>query len=338
MATIGDQLLQPESGWKRYDDTDNNITYEGTYNTWDGSVCYNSSLHYTTTGRTSVKVKFNFTGSTIAIIAYSDLTYANDIVIRIDNNEKSFSEKFSTHAQTLVYKNTTLQNKEHFVIITSPVVGLKDGWNFTIDAIDIDENGELRPYNENLGKFNIKNLGNIIYLNTYNTIERSGIEKIIVNDNIKENKNIDSTFVRYGIKINDNIWVYRNNSWRIIQESEIVNLGMSYSELESLTYTEYVQIYESGTLSIVANLRTENETVSPYIKGCSIQFSKRYVSGSKILKTGINQFNTVSWNRILGVLVDKTLLDWGPKVQEMNFDLIENTTKNDFGIYLNLES
>ena len=29
MANIGEQLLQPENGWKRIDDTDTNIIYNG---------------------------------------------------------------------------------------------------------------------------------------------------------------------------------------------------------------------------------------------------------------------------------------------------------------------
>ncbi|WP_231701416.1 hypothetical protein [Clostridium botulinum] len=64
MATIGEQLLQPESGWKRYDDTNSNISYMNHrvlnlsnlswfnntgHETWDG-------VTYNTTG----EIKFNF--------------------------------------------------------------------------------------------------------------------------------------------------------------------------------------------------------------------------------------------------------------------------------------
>ena len=44
------QLLQPETGWKRIDDTDSNIIYNGTgwaNRTASGFNIYNNTWHYT---------------------------------------------------------------------------------------------------------------------------------------------------------------------------------------------------------------------------------------------------------------------------------------------------
>ena len=43
MANIGDQLLQPESGMKRIDNTNLNIKYSGTWITSNSTLYYNGS-------------------------------------------------------------------------------------------------------------------------------------------------------------------------------------------------------------------------------------------------------------------------------------------------------
>lgn len=44
MATIGQQLLQPESGWKRYDDRDPRLIYVGAnWATFDTGTKYNGT-------------------------------------------------------------------------------------------------------------------------------------------------------------------------------------------------------------------------------------------------------------------------------------------------------
>ena len=43
MATIGQQLLQPEEGWKRYDDTHLAFNRTGTWSTDNNSAHYGGS-------------------------------------------------------------------------------------------------------------------------------------------------------------------------------------------------------------------------------------------------------------------------------------------------------
>lgn len=66
-ATVGQQLTQPEDGWKRYDDTDSKIQYSQEFiNTTDGG-CYNETLHYTT-NKSNGTISFKFYGTKLRII------------------------------------------------------------------------------------------------------------------------------------------------------------------------------------------------------------------------------------------------------------------------------
>src|SRR5574344_90381 len=53
MATIGDRITEPETGWKRIDDTDENIIYEelDEFNKYPVNIpgwgCYNDTRHCT---------------------------------------------------------------------------------------------------------------------------------------------------------------------------------------------------------------------------------------------------------------------------------------------------
>lgn len=145
MATIGQQLLHPESGWKRYDDTDSNISYMNHrvlnlsnlswfnntgHETWDG-------VTYNTTG----EIKFNFIKDRIRLYFVWHSDRSSNIEIYIDGilyiaNTKSND----TNVSKLTFEKTNLLNQEHIVhIITNG--------HTILDAIDIDENGELKPYN-----------------------------------------------------------------------------------------------------------------------------------------------------------------------------------------------
>jgi uncharacterized protein YjdB len=164
-AELGQELSQPEDGWKRYDDTDSNISYKNIISANDSSLVrdanyYNSTIHYWNSG----ECYFNFTGDKIRIIAYvygapDNADWWNlcnqNIQISIDGKSQSFSEKYKTpinkaNYMYLVFEATGLNKGEHFVKLQSE--GQNTGsplvWT-NIDAIDLDMNGELLPYSEN---------------------------------------------------------------------------------------------------------------------------------------------------------------------------------------------
>ena len=142
MATVGEQLTAPESGWKRYDDKESNISYVGSGwfsnpggNSWQGTdQCTNV---------VGDMIKFNFTGSRIRYISWMFNNRTNAVAITIDGVPYTFSQ-YGTQTQEpqkLVFEKTGLSGTEHYVTVMSQSSGY-----FDLDAIDLDETGELKPY------------------------------------------------------------------------------------------------------------------------------------------------------------------------------------------------
>jgi hypothetical protein len=143
MAIVGQQLTAPETGWKRYDDTEVNIKYIG--DRWEylqGGTAYLQTHHRT--AKANDKVTFNFTGPKIRIIGAYNYQDSNKIEIAIDGISYTYSDyAASGTTQVLVFEKLDLDESEHCVTITN----LEDSKYFTIDAFDIDEKGEIKPYN-----------------------------------------------------------------------------------------------------------------------------------------------------------------------------------------------
>lgn len=149
MATVGEQLTAPETGWTRYDDRNANITYIGTgWGTQEIAGQYNTTITYITEG-TSVaainasSVRFNFTGTSIRFIQSKYLQHSKTVSYKIDGELAGTANLYNDTVirQILAFEKTGLVNKEHFVEIYSG-----DGIRFDFDAIDIDAAGELKPY------------------------------------------------------------------------------------------------------------------------------------------------------------------------------------------------
>lgn len=139
MATIGQPLPQPEEGWKRYDDTHPAIKYEGKWRTSSaGSDKYNDTFQYTED--INAKASFNFMGTSLRIVTFFERQGSSDILITIDGKEYHYSnQKENKTPVALSFELTDLENKIHTVKIRTNI----DNQQLTIDAIDIDENGEL---------------------------------------------------------------------------------------------------------------------------------------------------------------------------------------------------
>lgn len=140
-ATIGEQLKEPEIGWKRYDDSHQAIIKTGYETTKDGAP-YNGSYSYTSAN--DKPVFFDFTGDKVRIIVRKWNTsnyYAEKVELVIDGEVKQeFSIHGPTQNQTLIAEVTGLENKRHKAIIRV-AEGYTKGIN--LDAIDIDANGTL---------------------------------------------------------------------------------------------------------------------------------------------------------------------------------------------------
>lgn len=150
MATVGTQLAEPETGWQRFDDTDSNISYKGFSFGGVDNNCYGGGFKESKVANDTAK--FDFIGTKLRIISIINTNRSKNIVIKIDNVAETFSENYPSFAyKTLVYEKTGLSNQLHSVIITTTNTDMCD-----IDAIDIDDTGQLKPYNPIFGKYLIK--------------------------------------------------------------------------------------------------------------------------------------------------------------------------------------
>lgn len=161
-ADIGDLLVKAEDGWTRYDDTDSNIVYD---NNWSGIVRneynkYNGGYHENnaSTMKVGAKIKFKFYGTKLRILTWmwSDNSGANVKIDGVDCGNYATYSKEPYGGSRLFFEKTDLTKSEHIVEITTldkDVVAPEATNNkFALDAIDVDSDGELRPYTEEESK------------------------------------------------------------------------------------------------------------------------------------------------------------------------------------------
>jgi hypothetical protein len=146
MATIGQPLVQPEEGWKRYDDTDSAIKYDGIWITENHASYFKGSSRYSEFKNTNCKLTFKFKGTKIRILAPTYINKPTDIPITIDGVTEIFNGYSSSivYNQVLIYEKTELTDAIHTVTISTPssVATINNG-DIQIDAIDIDSTGNL---------------------------------------------------------------------------------------------------------------------------------------------------------------------------------------------------
>ncbi|WP_270215640.1 Ig-like domain-containing protein, partial [Clostridium butyricum] len=142
-ATVGEQLLLPEEGWRRYDDTDDRIIYSDlSTGDYSGHGISQPSSNGTYTQFTKGTCQFNFKGSKIRIIGLRSFHgsyngYSDKIKVEIDNMPVEFySNVGSVQFQTILYENTNLSDSEHCVKISNEDVLINTSIN--IDCIDVD--------------------------------------------------------------------------------------------------------------------------------------------------------------------------------------------------------
>lgn len=132
MATVGQPLLQPESGWKRYDDKSGAFKYSGN----PGS---DASTHYV---GTKLKIEFYFTGTKIRWIGAIGSSSCNIATVIIDGVEVgSFSQIGTNYTVGIMqFENLTLSDGLHKVTVVNDAT---NGGSLVLDAIDIDSTGRL---------------------------------------------------------------------------------------------------------------------------------------------------------------------------------------------------
>ncbi len=148
-AKIGDQLNLPEIGWKRYDDSNSRILYNG--NKWIHGT--GSSYEYTGTIAATQyygdTINFKFYGTKLRIVGEKFRNSDTETVISIDGVQAKYGEANTGAVQpiNLVYEKLNLSLGVHDVTITK---GTNQNSYIRLDAIDIDSDGKLLPYNESI--------------------------------------------------------------------------------------------------------------------------------------------------------------------------------------------
>ncbi|MBP2632047.1 MAG: hypothetical protein H6Q70_2675 [Firmicutes bacterium] len=145
MATVGQKLAAPEAGWKRYDDTDSNIKYIGTWGVDStNSQFINGAEHIT--GTIGASIKFNFIGTKMRIISDRNTNRTDEkISVYIDGIlVGTYTTYGSISSLILQFEKIDLENKTHSVEIINGNGGSGNNY-LTLDAIDIDETGKLLP-------------------------------------------------------------------------------------------------------------------------------------------------------------------------------------------------
>ncbi|SCY72078.1 hypothetical protein SAMN05720606_10891 [Paenibacillus polysaccharolyticus] len=147
VAQIGQQLVSPEPGWRRYDDSHSAIVYIGTnwiFQTQTGtSTLYNSTHHYSAQGKGDNEVRFKFYGTKFRLISSTGTNFADDMSVEIDGVTEKFSTKIPSatdQRQRLTYERKNLSLGVHEVRLAS---GTNGDWRLDVDAVDIDSDGRL---------------------------------------------------------------------------------------------------------------------------------------------------------------------------------------------------
>jgi hypothetical protein len=138
MATIGQALTAPETGWQRIDDTNVKITYIGTWTIETVTGMYGGTHRYATVASVP-EIRFKFYGTKIRVLGKTN-TSQGDCTITIDGSMETYSAHTDTASvlQALEYEKTGLALGIHTVVIKAV-----DKTYMEFDAMDIDSTGYM---------------------------------------------------------------------------------------------------------------------------------------------------------------------------------------------------
>lgn len=144
MATIGQVLTTPESGWRRYDDQDSRIKYDGIGISKIDTGYYNSTMSYIQVD-TIGKIIFKFYGTKFRILSdryTEDRSSTIFLEVYVDDVLSGTYTTYGTQNKIILhYEILGLALNEHKVEIVCNE--LNGGALLTLDAIDIDSTGYL---------------------------------------------------------------------------------------------------------------------------------------------------------------------------------------------------
>lgn len=137
MAYIGQVLKNPETGWKRYDDANTLITYEGDWRIAASSYAAYGKYHLCA-GKS--KIRFSFVGSKLRIIGGTHRGWTGTVYVEIDGENCGTYTNYNPASygeySILLYEKNDLEYKVHNVVLHTDQIS-------TLDALDFGEPGGL---------------------------------------------------------------------------------------------------------------------------------------------------------------------------------------------------
>ncbi|WLR50018.1 hypothetical protein LC040_12065 [Bacillus tianshenii] len=133
MATVGDQLTAPESGWKRYDNKHSYINLKGGGSESSPNLYGGTHYYFGSSGQ----VQFRFKGTGLRIITYRASNRSTDVKITINGQEYHYNEAGSAQNITLIFELLNLDKNVIYNVVITPTNGMA-----TLDALDV-QSGEL---------------------------------------------------------------------------------------------------------------------------------------------------------------------------------------------------
>lgn len=139
MANIGDQLLTPESGWKRITETEilDNSNHDSSWTIVDNSSYYNGK--FLKCSADSNDLTFYIKSKNFRFISSGGVSRASDCTILVNDVVYDANLKNTTGYICLLFEQTGLNDVNKIVLCS----GTNSTYKFVLDCIDIDLDGSL---------------------------------------------------------------------------------------------------------------------------------------------------------------------------------------------------
>ncbi|PEC09892.1 hypothetical protein [Bacillus toyonensis] len=255
-AKVGDVLKEPEPGWKRFDDTDSNIKYTGTWNHLANSKGYFNntvSFHNSDHGNEPVTCEFAFSGTGIRVISehnnYSSYRYPIQITIDGSSETYTISPK-SPLQQCLAYEKLNLSAGIHTVVIEAQenIIDAIDVFGGELQSSDLFKKSKVSLYEKESGKIFVDDFDSVNpkWLMSPSNAFKNAVKKGFLRMNHADNKDvmllIDKPSGNFAIQViadyaptiegdEGGLLIYQNEKNKVeFLESYAVNSSQSHKE------------------------------------------------------------------------------------------------------------
>ena len=357
------QLLQPETGWKRYDDTDSNIVYNGTgwiRKTVSGRNIYNNTWNYSFNVGDSYDIYFKSSNVRLICLTSSGQMQDNNIKIILDDNiieyKCFYNNNGNNQGSWLVFEKLNLDNTLHHI----KVVLLKGNGSgkdcIELDAIDIDEDGFL--------------LNETVY-NYIRNLQPSSNETIVFNK-VKKTNLPNTTDNKFAIYFTDNGEIYindkdgnvvpainfktellSNNDYKTLQDNNNIDHSKLYMVTtdETLNNTKKMNLYYNNQLYSINSGSNEsnkgyevqqkvslnvasNDTISILTNDTKNKImvdNYKFIKGEKGITSVLKEFNNANKNNFI---YNKDEIDFNDTSMSIKNEYkLSNTSNDDTNLY-----